>query len=133
MYQGDIFMIEYKEEKKRLFFMGSELVSFCVKYPQTEGKENINSLFDTLASSSISWATNELFDLAKDEYENGLRSGGFPLQKPYRYTLQMLADEVGDDYRITLSARLCRGGEEVERYGEELVLDAQNGFIKRKR
>ena len=126
-------MIEYKEEKKRLFFMGSELVSFCVKYPQTEGKENINSLFDTLASSSISWATNELFDLAKDEYENGLRRGGFPLQKPYRYTLQMLADEDKDCYRIDLMAALCRGREEIERYGEGFVLDAESGLIKRKR
>ena len=126
-------MIEYKEEKKRLFFMGIELVSFCVKYPQTEGKENINSLFDTLASNSILWATNELFDLAKGEYESALRSGGFPLQKPYRYTLQMLADEVGDDYRISLVATLCRGREEIERYGEGFVLDAESGLIKRKR
>ena len=126
-------MIGYKEEKKRLFFMGSELVSFYVKYPQIEGKENINSFFDALSSNSILWATNELFDLAKGEYESALRGGGFPLSKPYRYTLQMLADEDKDCYRIDLMAALCRGREEIERYEEKFIFDAESGLIKRKR
>ena len=125
-------MIEYKEEKKRLFFMGSELVSLYVKYPQMGDREEINSFFYTLASNGILWATQELFELAKNEYEVARQMGDFP-KKPYRYTLQMLAEEDKDCYRISLAAALCQGREEIERYEEKFIFDAESGLIKRKR
>ena len=127
-------MIEYKEEKKRLFFMGSELVSLYVKYPQMGDREEINSFFYTLASNGILWATQELFELAKNEYEVARQRGDSP-KKPYRYTLQMLAEEDKDKdcYRISLAAALCRGREEADRYEEKFIFDAASGLIKRKR
>ncbi len=125
-------MIEYKEEKKRMFFMGTELASFYVKYPEIEGKEKVNSFFDTLASNTISWATQELFALAQNEYENGSLGRGHSSQKPYRYSLQILADEVGSEYRINLTVILCRGrNEEIKRYEEEFSIDVESELIKK--
>ena len=125
-------MIEYKEEKKRMFFMGSELASFYVKYPHIEGREVLNSLLSQLVTSSISWVVEQLFPMAREEYEGATEVNKRSPQKPYRYTLQILADEVGTEYRIKLTAMLCRGrNEEMKRYEEELVFDADSELVKK--
>lgn len=127
-------MIEYKEEKKRIFFMGSELVSFYVKYPEIEGKEKINSFLCELASNSISWASGDLFALAQEEYEKGAKNRGRFAHKPYRYTLNITADDEGGDICVKLSALLCLGrNEEIKRYDEELLIDTDSEIIKKPR
>ena len=127
-------MIEYKEEKKRMFFMGTELVSFYVKYPQIEEKDQINFVFDALASNTVSWVSEELFGLAQTEYKNGSWGRGHSSQRPYRYTLQILADEIGAEYCINLTSILCRGrNEEIKRYEEKFAVDADSGLIKKKK
>lgn len=124
--------IEYKEEKKRIFFMGAELVSFCVRYPEIVGKERMNSFFLELAENSISWVTEELYALSREEYEQNARSGEYFTYKPYRYNLQMLADERDSDISVHLSAVLCRGrNEEIKRYDEELLFDSNSEIIRR--
>ena len=121
-------MIEYKVEKNRIFFMGSELVSFYVSYPEIEGKERLNSFFGELASNSVSWASGELLELARREYEESHQA-----PKPYRYALQMLADSDGAQIRVSLSASLCRGrNQEIKKYEEEILLDTDNQLIKKR-
>lgn len=127
-------MIEYKEEKKRIFFMGSELVSFCVKYPEIEGKESINSFLSLLASNGILWATGELFALAQEEYQSSAKSINRFAHKPYRYTLHIIVDDEGADMHVKISAVLCRGrNEEIKKYDEELVFDGDAEIIKKPR
>ncbi len=131
MRQGEFFMIEYKEEKNRIFFMGSELVSFCVKYPEVEGREKINSLLYEFASSSISWATGDLFTFAQEQYQNSAQNSERFAHKPYRYTLNILADDEGADMHVKISAVLCRGRDEIKRYDEELVFDTDAEIIRK--
>ena len=125
-------MIEYKEEKKREFFEGVELASFSASYPETEGKEKINSFFSGIVSNSRSWFLEMLFEHAKREYENDTDEKKRFHFKPYRYSLSIKEiQSTAGEISFELCVRLLRGKkDQLASFSDALVFDTEKQIIK---
>lgn len=124
-------MIEYKDEKKRIFFEGVEVASFFAEYPVAEGLDRINSFVSELIESSLSWFGDILCERAREEYKSDESDKKRFYFKPYRYTLKIGAEEGQSELCLTLDATLCRGKrEELAHFYDTLAFDTEKQIIK---
>ena len=124
-------MLEYKEEKKRIFFEGVEVASFSARYPEISGKEKINSFLLLLVSNSLKFFLDTLCEWSREEYKNDTSDKKRFYFKPYCYTLNIGAEEKEDELCITLDASLWRGKkEEIAHYHDKFAFDTEKQIIK---
>ena len=125
-------MIEYKEERKRIFHEGVEVASFLACYPMALGLDKINAFLSMLVSNSLVFFLDSLCKKAKDEYDNDTSDKKRFYFKAYRYSLNIDAEEIGkNELCITLDVFFSRGKrEEIERYHDSFTFDTEKQIIK---
>ncbi len=131
--RSHFFMIEYKDEKKRIFFDGVEVASFSARYPSVEGLDAINSFLLTLVSNSLSFFLGALCERAREEYDNDTSDKKRFYFKAYRYTLNIEAEEREEnELSVSLDASLCRGKkQELSHFFDSFSFDTEKQIIKK--
>ena len=125
-------MLEYKEEKKRIFFEGVEVASFYSRYPEVAGLDRINSFFSELSGNALEYFLTTLCERAREEYRNDMCEKKRFYFRRYSYVLSICAEKEREgELEVSLTASLCRGKkEEIARFCDSFCIDTSLQLIK---
>ena len=124
-------MIEYKEEKKRIFFEGVEVASFLARYPVTKDFDKINAFIFELVTNSLTFFIDTLCERAREEYTNDASETKRFYFKPYRYILDIRGEEGDNELKIALEATLFREKKDkLSDFSDTFEFDTKRQIIK---
>ena len=127
-------MIEYKQIKKRYFYLGVELADCIITYPFVEDLSKLNEFYEAISKNAFEWFINVICKKSGEEYEIYEDVKKRFRKKIYKYTLEISVSEENDDFLVAeLKASLTNSGEKLSEFSSVQVWDKQEGIIiKRK-
>ena len=127
-------MIEYKQIKKRYFYLGVELADCIITYPLVEGLSKLNEFYEAISKNAFEWFLNVICKKSGEEYELDEDEKKRFGKKIYKYTVDILVTEENDDFLVAeLKVNLTKCGERLSEFSSVQVWDKQEGIIiKRK-
>ena len=126
-------MIEYKEKKKRFFYLGVELADCFISYPYIEGLSIFNEFHELITDNAYNWFLTQLCERSVSEYEADTDEKKRFVKKVYKYTVDFRVNEENDNYlKVELNASLKKGnGENASHFCDVQIWDMKEGIMVR--
>ena len=127
------FMIEYKEKKKRFFYLGVELADCFITYPYSEGFSEFNEFYESISQNAFEWFCTQLCEMSTAEYETDTDEKKRFTKNVYKYTADFSVKEEKENLlKVELKASLKKGkGESISEFCDVQIWDTQEGIMVR--